>query len=134
MSKRWFLASLIGSGADTVQVRDPYRVALDGKLSDGGYHALIPTDANGQPSTGWALVLVDTTSFAALDADAALAGLPSEARDTPLTPARRGVLNAAVTKLGLANIPTAASTVGEAIQALGRRLDPTFDERVFGGE
>lgn len=144
MSKRYYLAPVIGSGnrADPrpwTATTGPYRA----KVADytGGYTAVIPTDNDpaspnyGKPVFPWALCLADVPDHTPLINDAALEALADVALDIKVSAvgnAARKRLSDALTRFGISTaIVTNADAYRDVIRGIGQALDGNFNENNF---
>lgn len=123
--KSWAICQVIGSGT----LEDPYRAAID---NYGDSTVLLPTNEDGTPKYGVALVLFDgDTSRANNDNKVGL--FPNTAETDALTNQQ---VNAIKNKLTAYGLPTTlvsnGMTVGEAIDSIVNHLSPGFD-RVAAG-
>lgn len=127
--KRYFLSPIIGTGT----FGDDYRP----KISDHGvsHVSVIPTGPDGQPTSDWALCLVEAVNFAPLLTDPALRALPDfplDVRLSAMSTTARTAAESAVTHFGVA-VETLNFNSGyrELVRSIGRTLEPLFDENNF---
>lgn len=126
MPTRHYFAPITGTGADS----DPYRA----KVADlaVSHVAVIPSRPDGTPRFPWALVMVAAGSFAALDSDPALAGLPAVNLDLTLaelsTTARDRLLTLCQERGIDTTGVTGATTLRQVVRRIGRHLEPAYDE------
>lgn len=127
--RRYFLSPVIGSGGIT----DPYRA----KIADFGVGvvALIPTNAQGQPTSAWALCLVNAPNHTALLSDRDIKALPDFPLDAKFEAMSGPAISAGVAALSHFDIPLAELETEhgyrEFIRSLGQRLEPAFNESNF---
>lgn len=130
MSKRYYLADIIGDGTET----NPYRPAV----ADHGvaWVGVIDSDPEtGAPLHANTLVCVETENHAKLRADTRIDPLPDFALDGKLTAintaARNGMLKA-LTKRGFSTAAiNNADGYRDALQQIGRQRGAVFDINNF---
>jgi len=126
MSRRYYLAPIIGAGT----MEDPYRAKVT------AYHvnhsAVIPTGADGHPTSAWALCVVEAPDHTALIADSELDALPPLTIDenlSRLSVGARAVLLDKLTTLGIDITGIDQDTTFRTVlRRLGQHLDAKFHE------
>lgn len=98
-------------------------------LYDYGANMVIITPAE---NPTWALVLVKAEDHALMQSDPRNAILPDCSLDTPMTDLPLEIVAAALAKMGALGVDTAGlgslPAYRDFIRAIGRQLEPTFDE------
>ena len=130
MSKRYYLADIIGTGDET----DPYRPAV----ADHGvaWVGVIESDPlTGAPLYANTVVMVETENHAKLRADSRIDPLPDFALDGKITAintaARNGMLKALTRRGFVTSAINNADGYREALQQIGRQRSPVFDINNF---
>lgn len=127
---RWALSTISGDGtAKIIQGQEdttgPYRA----KISDYGNHAtLILSNSDGTPIKNWSLVYFNGDIVSA-EADNAVRVLPDLNLDHVLTVNQANTVKTYLTNFGIdSNIVNAGMTVRQALRAIAREIDVTWDD------
>lgn len=123
MAIRYYLSPIIGTGS----YDDPIRP----KLADTGvsYVTLIATIGHPSGAKTWCLCSVESTDFAALEADSALGKFPSADATALISSFSNGVRNQLQNQFDSRGIPLTVNsfnTLGDLITALGQLFEPGF--------
>lgn len=130
MSKRYYLAEIIGDGSES----NPYRPAV-AEYNVAWVGAIDSDPDTGKPLHSNTIVLVETDNHARLRADSRIDPLPDFALDGKMTAintaARKGMLTA-LTKRGFSTAATNnADGYRDALQQIGRQRSAVFDINNF---
>ncbi len=128
MSKRYYVCDIIGNGTE----ENPYRPAV----ADYGvsWVGSIPTNEQGHPVFAWSLVLVASKEHASLRGDNRIDPLPDfplDGRMNAINQAASAALSAALLKRSIAVSYGGTDGYRDVIRAIGRKLEPTFNENNF---
>lgn len=127
--RRYYLSPVVGDGS----LSNPYRAQIADE-PETSVAAVISTDANGQPTSAWALCLVAAQSHGQLARDNRFGPLPDmlfDARMSALSGSAKAALDAALLKFGVA-ATVQNEGYREFVRSLGRLVDPAFDENALG--
>lgn len=131
MSKRYYLADIIGTGEADV---DDYRPAVADYPVNwvGSFPVNLQT---GTPLKSWTMVMVETANHAQLLSDPRIDPLPDWPLDGKVSGINTVTKNAMLTAMAQRGISTAAvaGTDGyrEIIRMIGTEANATFDENAF---
>jgi hypothetical protein len=128
MAKRWYIAPVIGTGAE----EDAYRP----KVPEGiNWVAVIPSNPDGTPRFNWCLVKVAATDHSALLNDAEIDAMPNIALDDPISTLSAAMRNAIQNRLEARGIDTSGitlqTTFRQIVRRIGRHLDTDFGENAL---
>ena len=125
VTNRLYISPVVGDGLSP-------QTAFRAQCADAGHpcSAIIPT-VNGLPVFSWCLCAIESASHITLAADPDLFQLPDpEASAVVDLPAP--VRNALLGKLNALGVAGSPATVADAINLLGKHLDPAFDRATLG--
>lgn len=124
MSKRWYIAPIIGDGTEG----NFYRLKLPAGVN---YSAVIPSNADGTPKFTFGLAIVAAADHTALLNDPELDAIPNSNVDKTMSVAERGavILRLAARGISTTRVATEASP-REIVRLVGRHLEGEgWDER-----